>query len=108
MVQEQSAIPDYEKPKLLVEDIAMKMQALDREVKYLINKAKTFRPKTKPKVPKNKTESNDTTTADSDDKKEDSDTKEDKNADTGRKTKLALFFIVRLLDFCRLPTSKKY
>lgn len=66
MVKEQSAIPDYEKPKLVVEDIAFKMQALDREVKYLINKAKTFRPKPKTKPAKNKTETNNTKTETSD------------------------------------------
>lgn len=48
-------MPDYEKPKLLLDDLGAKMQALDREVKYLINKAKTYKPKSKPKTPKNKT-----------------------------------------------------
>ena len=48
MHEEQAAAPGHEKPKLLVEDIARKIGELDREVKYLINKAKTFRPKPKP------------------------------------------------------------
>ena len=83
MVKDQSALPDYEKPKLLVEDIAFKMQALDREVKYLINKAKTFRPKPKAKPAKNKTETNDTKTETSD-KKDDSDSaKEEVKIETG-------------------------
>ncbi|XP_053408991.1 hypoxia up-regulated protein 1-like isoform X2 [Mercenaria mercenaria] len=81
MIKEQSAIPDYEKPKLLIEDIAFKMQALDREVKYLINKAKTFKPKPKAKPAKNKTETNGTK-ADTSDKKADSDTKEDVKVET--------------------------
>lgn len=47
-----------EKPKFTVEDVATKISALDREMKYLINKVKTFRPKTKSKVKEatNKTE----------------------------------------------------
>ena len=47
-----------DKPVLLVEDIARKIQELDREVKYLVNKAKTFKPKVKKpaKEDKNKTE----------------------------------------------------
>lgn len=81
MIQEQSALPDYEKPKLVVEDIALKMQALDREVKYLINKAKTFKPKTKPKTAKNKTDSN-ATEEDSNDKKETSDTEDQVKVET--------------------------
>ena len=47
MHEEQANTPVHEKPKLLVEDIARKIGELDREVKYLINKAKTFRPKPK-------------------------------------------------------------
>lgn len=43
-----------------MDDIAMKYQALDREVKYLINKAKMYRPKTKPKASKNTTATNNT------------------------------------------------
>lgn len=73
VVQEQNAIPDYEKPKLLIEDLAAKMHALDREVKYLINKAKTYKPKSKPKAPKNKTTSKNETdkTTDTEDKPKD-------------------------------------
>lgn len=41
-----------EKPKFTIEDVAMKIAALDREVKYLVNKMKSFRPKTKPKPTK--------------------------------------------------------
>ncbi|XP_069115800.1 hypoxia up-regulated protein 1-like isoform X1 [Argopecten irradians] len=62
-VKEQKKMLDTEKPKLLVQDIGMKIQALDREVKYLINKAKNFRPKPKSKPKKNATSSaNDTDT----------------------------------------------
>jgi len=45
----------FEKPKILVEDIARKIADLDREVKYLLNKLKTYRPKPKTKS-ENKTE----------------------------------------------------
>lgn len=62
MVKEQSEIPDYEKPKLLLEDLGGKMQALDREVKYLINKAKTYKPKTKPKASNKTADKNETET----------------------------------------------
>ena len=55
MTSELVGQPLTEKPKLLVEDIARKMADLDREVKYLINKAKTFKPKVV-KSDKNKTE----------------------------------------------------
>lgn len=62
MTKDQNITPLTEKPKLLVDDIAMKYQALDREVKYLINKAKMYRPKTKPKASKNTTATNETKT----------------------------------------------
>ncbi|XP_052804905.1 hypoxia up-regulated protein 1-like isoform X2 [Mya arenaria] len=76
-VKEQSQIPDYETPKLLLEDIGRRMQALDREVKYLINKAKTYKPKAKPKSEKNKTTNKNATAADKDGK----DTPADKDID---------------------------
>ena len=67
-VAEQKKIPAHEKPKLVLEDISLKMQALDREVKYLINKAKTWKPKSKPKASKtNKTTSNNDTVPEADD-----------------------------------------
>ena len=44
----QAKTPLTEKPKFTIEDVAMKIAALDREVKYLVNKAKYYRPKTKP------------------------------------------------------------
>ena len=56
MHKEQEKVALHEKPKILVEDIARKISDLDREVKYLLNKLKTFRPKPKPK-PENKTDS---------------------------------------------------
>ncbi|XP_070548529.1 hypoxia up-regulated protein 1-like isoform X2 [Ptychodera flava] len=42
---EQAATPLHEKPVLLCEDIAEKITALDREIRYLLNKAKRERPK---------------------------------------------------------------
>ena len=50
MTAEQAKASLTEKPKYLVEDVALKIQALDREIKYLVNKAKIYRPKTKAKV----------------------------------------------------------
>ena len=44
---EQAATPDTEEPKVKMEDFGLKIQALDREMKYLTNKIKTFRPKVK-------------------------------------------------------------
>ncbi|XP_052061435.1 hypoxia up-regulated protein 1-like isoform X3 [Mytilus californianus] len=78
MVEEQKKTPDSEKPKLLVEDVALKLQALDREVKYLINKAKNFKPKPKPK-PKSNTTKTDGNTTKSDTNKTD---KAEKDKDT--------------------------
>ena len=49
-----------EKPKVTVDDIAHKINDLDREVKYLINKAKVFKPKVKKEKAEKKT--NDTNT----------------------------------------------
>ena len=46
-MEEQLKTPLSEKPKVTLEDFARKMAELDREIKYLINKAKTFRPKPK-------------------------------------------------------------
>ncbi|XP_061188994.1 hypoxia up-regulated protein 1-like isoform X1 [Saccostrea echinata] len=77
MTKEQNLTPLTEKPKMLVEDIAIKYQALDREVKYLINKAKIYRPKAKPKTSKNTTSTNDTKTNDT---KTESSTGDDKSA----------------------------
>lgn len=68
MLVEQKKTPATEKPKLTVEDIALKLQALDREVKYLINKAKNFRPKAKPKTSKDNTTKTDSNKTESTDK----------------------------------------
>ncbi|XP_015795226.1 hypoxia up-regulated protein 1 [Tetranychus urticae] len=46
-VSEQERIPRFETPKLLVRNIQEKIVTLDREVKYLINKARTTPPKPK-------------------------------------------------------------
>jgi len=48
----QAKTPLTEKPVITLEDVAMKIAALDREVKYLVNKMKSYRPKTKPKSTK--------------------------------------------------------
>ncbi|CAE1165306.1 HYOU1 [Acanthosepion pharaonis] len=61
MIAEQAKTPNYEKPKLLVEDIALKIRDLDREVNYLLYKAKSYKakPKTKPQEKSNTTNSTD-------------------------------------------------
>ncbi|XP_067678637.1 hypoxia up-regulated protein 1-like isoform X2 [Haliotis asinina] len=80
-LKEQQKLKDHENPTLLVEDIALKIQALDREVKYLINKAKYWKPKTKPKTDdKKKTNStekatNETKTEEAESKTEEADSK---------------------------------
>ncbi len=43
---EQSQLKDYEQPKLLTSDLDENSDALKREINYLINKAKYFKPKT--------------------------------------------------------------
>ncbi|XP_075402809.1 hypoxia up-regulated protein 1 isoform X2 [Tenrec ecaudatus] len=48
-VAEQAKLPATEKPVLLSKDIEAKMMALDREVQYLLNKAKFARPRPRPK-----------------------------------------------------------
>ena len=58
LLKEQEKTPLTEKPKILVEDVGVKYYALDREVKYLINKAKNYKPKAKPKKPANETTDN--------------------------------------------------
>ncbi|KAM5319758.1 hypoxia up-regulated protein 1 isoform 1-T5 [Glossophaga mutica] len=48
-VAEQAKLPTTEKPVLLSKDIEAKMMALDREVQYLLNKAKFTKPRPRPK-----------------------------------------------------------
>ncbi|XP_049634115.1 hypoxia up-regulated protein 1 isoform X3 [Suncus etruscus] len=48
-VAEQAKLPATEKPVLLSKDIEAKMMALDREVQYLLNKAKFSKPRARPK-----------------------------------------------------------
>lgn len=45
MVKEQEKLKNYEPVKLTIKLLTDKMQALDREVKYLVNKIKLWRPK---------------------------------------------------------------
>uniref|UniRef100_A0A8D2D204 Hypoxia up-regulated protein 1 n=1 Tax=Sciurus vulgaris TaxID=55149 RepID=A0A8D2D204_SCIVU len=46
---EQAKLPATEKPVLLSKDIEAKMMALDREVQYLLNKAKFAKPRPRPR-----------------------------------------------------------
>ncbi|XP_012264301.2 hypoxia up-regulated protein 1 isoform X2 [Athalia rosae] len=55
IVKELEDVPLHEPVKYTVRDIANKMAILDREVKYLVNKAKIWRPKPKEESAKNKT-----------------------------------------------------
>ncbi|KAF6103671.1 hypoxia up-regulated 1 [Phyllostomus discolor] len=48
-IAEQAKLPTTEKPVLLSKDIEAKMMALDREVQYLLNKAKFTKPRPRPK-----------------------------------------------------------
>uniref|UniRef100_A0A8B9Y8X4 Hypoxia up-regulated protein 1 n=1 Tax=Bos mutus grunniens TaxID=30521 RepID=A0A8B9Y8X4_BOSMU len=48
-VAEQAKLPTTEKPVLLSKDIEAKMAALDREVQYLLNKAKFAKPRPRPR-----------------------------------------------------------
>ncbi|XP_040281395.1 hypoxia up-regulated protein 1 isoform X2 [Bufo bufo] len=54
---EQAKLPATEKPILLSKDIEQKLAALDREIQYLLNKAKFSKPKPKPKPKSNTTKS---------------------------------------------------
>lgn len=47
MLNEQAKVADHEEPKLLSKDITDKVEALKREVNYLLSKIKYFRPKKK-------------------------------------------------------------
>ncbi|GBP63797.1 Hypoxia up-regulated protein 1 [Eumeta japonica] len=58
-VEEQNALKKNDDVKLTVDSIREKMAGLDREVKYLINKMKLWRPK-KISKPKNETDNNNT------------------------------------------------
>uniref|UniRef100_A0A224XE47 Hypoxia up-regulated protein 1 n=1 Tax=Panstrongylus lignarius TaxID=156445 RepID=A0A224XE47_9HEMI len=54
-IADQSKMPLYETPKLTIKLILEKMAFLDREVKYLVNKAKIWRPKQEEKNKDNST-----------------------------------------------------
>lgn len=49
MKEQQKSRSAADSPAYTVQDVAAKITALDREVKYLLNKAKTWKPK-KPKI----------------------------------------------------------
>ena len=57
----QSSLPSTADPVLLVEDVKEKLSKLDREIMYLLNKLKYYRPKPKPTV---NTTNTSTTTSD--------------------------------------------
>ncbi|KAK3587703.1 hypothetical protein CHS0354_042490 [Potamilus streckersoni] len=60
MLKEQGQTKPTETPKILIADIADKIADLDREIKYLINKAKHFKPKPKEKSGDTKSDTNET------------------------------------------------
>lgn len=60
---EQNKLTPTEKPVLLSKDIELKIAALDREVQYLLNKAKFAKPKPKREKNATKTDSGKNTTA---------------------------------------------
>ncbi|XP_069732405.1 hypoxia up-regulated protein 1 [Phaenicophaeus curvirostris] len=60
---EQNKLPPAEKPILLSKDIELKIAALDREVQYLLNKAKFAKPKPKKEKNTTKTDSGKNATA---------------------------------------------
>lgn len=57
-MKEQKKLADHEKPVLLTSDLKDKIADIDRELRYLVGKAKTTKPKKKPSKDKssNKTE----------------------------------------------------
>ncbi|XP_066245009.1 hypoxia up-regulated protein 1 [Euwallacea similis] len=72
MIKEQEAVKAFESPKLSVKMLMDKMAALDREVKYLVNKLRNFRPK---KVEKPQTENTTKSDEESGDDKQESEVK---------------------------------
>ena len=60
--QQLNASKPYEDPVLLSTDIEEKIRKVDREVLYLINKVKNYRPKPKPKPKTNNTTTFNTST----------------------------------------------
>ncbi|KAG9482532.1 hypoxia up-regulated protein 1 isoform X2 [Eleutherodactylus coqui] len=62
---EQAKLPATEKPVLLCKDIEQKQAALDREIQYLLNKAKFSKPKPKPKSNTTKSDNGDKNTTES-------------------------------------------
>ncbi|XP_065273030.1 hypoxia up-regulated protein 1 [Emys orbicularis] len=66
---EQNKLPPTEKPTLLSKDIELKIAALDREVQYLLNKAKFAKPRPKKEKNTTKTDSGKNATASPDTEK---------------------------------------
>jgi hypothetical protein len=71
MVSEQAKVPDYEQPKLLTADISDKVDALKREINYMITKAKYFKPKPKKPTSADGNKGNQTKTEDKRENEED-------------------------------------
>ena len=63
MLNEQAKVAENETPKLLSADISDRIDALKREVNYLVSKIKYFRPKTTKKPPTVKKPANSTSSA---------------------------------------------
>jgi hypothetical protein len=88
MLTEQSKLGDDEHPKLLTSDLDEKADALKREISYLVNKAKYFKPKTTTQksttsMPKTGTKN---TSSTADEYEEEVDDGEDFEEKTDRKT----------------------
>uniref|UniRef100_K7F5M5 Hypoxia up-regulated protein 1 n=1 Tax=Pelodiscus sinensis TaxID=13735 RepID=K7F5M5_PELSI len=66
---EQNKLPPTEKPTLLSKDIELKIAALDREVQYLLNKAKFAKPRPRKEKNTTKTDSGKNATVSSDSEK---------------------------------------
>jgi hypothetical protein len=98
MLNEQAKAADNEQPKLTSTDISEKIDALKREVNYLVSKIKYFRPKTTKKPPtSSKTNGTNTsankTESDSDSKgKPDGDTQGESGSNGEEKTGQQDFF----------------
>lgn len=76
LIDEQSKLKDYEEPKLTSVDVSDKIDALKREVSYLVTKIKYFRPPTKKTPLKNDEEKAKTA-------KKETESDDEKKTDTG-------------------------
>jgi hypoxia up-regulated 1 len=67
MHEEQAKLKPHDMPKLLAKDIAQKAGDLDREVKYLLGKLKSFKPKKAKETTSSKDKKTNDTKKDADD-----------------------------------------